>query len=135
VDHQGLDVVGALVAPPIKQVNQKGLGEVAAAAVDLAARARARRLRPEDLAGGTVTLTNAGMYGTDYVTPLISAGQNVALGVGRIVPKPVVWEGQIAIRPRLGLSVAYDHRAITCAVAAQFFQTLQAIVEAPEELA
>jgi pyruvate dehydrogenase E2 component (dihydrolipoamide acetyltransferase) len=126
---------GALVAPVIRQVQEKSLAEVAAAAVALAERARARRLRPDDLAGGTITLTNAGMYGTDYVTPLISAGQNAALGVGRIVAKPVVWEGQIAIRPRLGLSLAYDHRAITGAVAAQFFQTLQQVIEAPEGLA
>ncbi len=126
---------GALVAPVIRQANQKNLDEVAAAAVDLAERARARRLRPDDLAGGTITLTNAGMYGTDYMTPLISAGQNAALGVGRIVPKPVVWEGQISIRPRLGLSLAYDHRAITGAVAAQFFQALQQVIEAPEGLA
>lgn len=125
---------GALVAPVIRQVNRKSLAEVAAEAVQAAEKARARRLRPDDLAGGTITLTNAGMYGTDFVTPLISAGQSAALGVGRIACKPAVHGGAIQVRHRLGLSLAYDHRSITGAAAAQMFQTLQALVEEPAAL-
>jgi len=125
---------GALVAPVIRNVDRKTVAQVAAEATELAEKARARRLRPDDLAGGTITLTNAGMYGTDFVTPLISAGQNAALGVGKIVAKPVVRDGAIVIRPRMGLSLAYDHRVLTGAVAAQMFQTLQTIVEDPSGL-
>lgn len=122
---------GGLVAPVIRTVDRKSIDQVALEATDLAERARTRRLRPQDLAGGTITLTNAGMYGTDFVTPLISVGQNAALGVGKIAAKPVVHDGQIAVRSRLGLSLAYDHRVITGAVAAQCFQTLQSLIENP----
>jgi pyruvate dehydrogenase E2 component (dihydrolipoamide acetyltransferase) len=74
------------------------------------------------------------MYGTDFVTPLITSPQSAALGVGRLVQKPVVRDGQIVIRTIMGLSVTYDHRVITGAVAAMFFQTLEEIIEDPSKV-
>ena len=95
----------------------------------MAQQVRTRRFNLDDLQGGTFTVTNAGMYGTDFVTPLINAPQSAALGVGRLVPKPVVRDNQIVIRTIMGLSLTYDHRVLTGATAAQFFQALEDIIE------
>ena len=103
--------------------------EVAQQAITLTQQIRARKFSLDDLKGGTFTVTNAGMYGTDYVTPLINAPQSAALGVGRMVAKPVVRDGEIVIRTMMGLSLTYDHRVFAGATAAQFFQTLQENIE------
>ena len=95
---------------------------------------RARRFNLDCLKGGTFTVTNAGMYGTDFVTPLITAPQSAALGIGRLVSKSVVRDNQIVIRTMMGLSLTYDHRVLTGATAAQFFKTLQDIIENPKQM-
>ena len=125
---------GGLLAPVIHQADKKSIVEVAQEAVELTEHIRSRRLNLDCLKGGTFTLTNAGMYGTDFVTPLINAPQSAALGVGRLVQKPVVLDNQIVIRTMMGLSLTYDHRILTGAVAAQFFQTLKDIIEHPEKV-
>lgn len=125
---------GGLLAPVIRQVDQKSIVEVAQEAIKLANQVRTRRFRLDILYGGTFNVTNAGMYGTDFVTPLINAPQSAALGVGRLVPKPVVRNNQIVIRTMMGLSLTYDHRVLTGAIAAQFFQTLQNTIENPAQI-
>ena len=125
---------GGLVAPVIRQADQKSIWQVAQEGVDLAERARTKRLTLDDMAGGTFTVTNAGMYGTDFVTPLLTGAQSAALGVGRIVPKPVVREGQIVVRSMMGLSLTYDHQVLAGATAAQFFQTLEGLIEEPQTM-
>jgi pyruvate dehydrogenase E2 component (dihydrolipoamide acetyltransferase) len=74
------------------------------------------------------------MYGTDFVTVLIPTPQSAALGVGRVVPKPVVKGDQIVIRSMMGLSLTYDHRVFAGATAAQFFATLQELIEDPKKV-
>jgi len=125
---------GGLLAPVIRQADRKSIIEVAQEAIKLTEQVRSRRFNLDCLKGGTFTVTNAGMYGTDYVTPLINAPQSAALGVGRLLPKPVVRDNQIAIRTMIGLSLTYDHRVLTGAISAQFFQTLQDIIENPEQM-
>ncbi len=125
---------GALLAPVIRQADQKSIITLAQEAIRLTQSVRSPRLNLNDLSGGTFTVTNAGMYGTDFVTPLISIPQSAALGVGRLVQKPVVRDGQIVIRTVMGLSVTYDHRVITGATAAMFFQTLEELVENPSKV-
>jgi pyruvate dehydrogenase E2 component (dihydrolipoamide acetyltransferase) len=125
---------GSLLAPVIRQADKKSIVELAQEAVRLSASVRSPRLNLNDLSGGTFTVSNAGMYGTDFVTPLITSPQGAALGVGRLVQKPVVRDGQIVIRTIMGLSVTYDHRFITGAVAAMFFQTLEEIIEDPSKV-
>jgi pyruvate dehydrogenase E2 component (dihydrolipoamide acetyltransferase) len=125
---------GALLVPVVRQADQKPIVEVAKEAIRLAEEVRSRRFNLDILSGGTFTVTNAGMYGTDFVTPLINAPQSAALGVGRLVLKPVVRDNQIVIRTMMGLSLTYDHRIITGATAAMFFQTLQEIIEDPTRL-
>lgn len=125
---------GSLLTPVIRRAGQKSIVEVAQEAIRLTEQVRSRRFNLDVLQGGTFTVTNAGMYGTDFVTPLINAPQSAALGVGRLVPKPVVRENQIVIRTMMGLSLTYDHRVLTGATAAQFFQTLENIIENPKQM-
>ncbi len=125
---------GGLLTPVIRQADQKTIVEIAQEAIKLTQQVRTRRFNLDDLQGGTFTVTNAGMYGTDFVTPLINAPQNAALGVGRLVPKPVVRDNQIVIRTIMGLSLTYDHRVLSGATAAQFFQTLENIIENPTQI-
>ena len=125
---------GGLLAPVIRQVDRKSIVEVALEAIKLTEQIRTRRFNLDVLQGGTFTVTNAGMYGTDFVTPLINAPQSAALGIGRLVPKPVVRDNQIIIRTMMGLSLTYDHRVLTGATAAQFFQTLENIIENPKQI-
>ncbi len=125
---------GALLTPVIRQADQKTIIEIAREAIRLTEQVRTRRFNLDDLQGGTFTVTNAGMYGTDFVTPLINAPQSAALGVGRLVAKPVVRDNQVVIRTIMGLSLTYDHRVLSGATAAQFFQTLENIIEHPAQL-
>jgi len=125
---------GSLLTPVIRRADQKSVVEVAQETIRLTEQAKSRRLNLDDLQGGTFTVTNAGMYGTDFVTPLINAPQSAVLGVGRMVPKPVVRENQIVIRTMMGLSLTYDHRVLTGATAARFFQTLENIIENPKQM-
>ncbi len=125
---------GGLLTPVIRRADQKSIVEIAQEAVKFTEQIRTRRFNLDILSGGTFTVTNAGMYGTDFVTPLLNAPQSAALGVGKLVPKPVVRDGQIAIRTMMGLSLTYDHRVLTGVTAAQFFQTLEDIIEAPKQL-
>jgi len=125
---------GRLLAPVIRQADQKSIIEVAEEAIKLTEQVRTIRFNLDILQGGTFTITNAGMYGTDFVTPLISTPQSVALGVGRLVPKPAVRDNQIVVRTMMGLSLTYDHRVVTGATAAQFFQTLEDIIGSPKQI-
>jgi len=125
---------GSLLTPVIRRADQKSIVEVAQEAIRLTEQVKSRRLNLDVLQGGTFTVTNAGMYGTDFVTPLINAPQSAVLGVGRMVPKPVVRENQIVIRTMMGLSLTYDHRVLTGATAARFFQTLENIIENPKQV-
>jgi pyruvate dehydrogenase E2 component (dihydrolipoamide acetyltransferase) len=119
---------GGLLVPVIRQADQKSIVEVAQEANTLIEQLKGRRFNLDVLAGGTFTVTNAGMYGTDFVTPLINIPQSAVLGVGRLVPKPVVRDSQIVIRTIMGLSLTYDHRVLSGAIAAQFFQALEGII-------
>lgn len=125
---------GQLLAPVIRRADCKSIVEVAQEAIKLADQVRSQKFNLDILQGGTCTVTNAGMYGTDFVTPLINVPQSAILGLGRLVPKPVVRDNQIVIRTIMGLSLTYDHRIITGAVAAHFFQTLEEIIENPKRI-
>ena len=122
---------GGLLAPVIRHADRKSIREIAQEAISLAEKIRGRRFKLDELQGGTFTVTNAGMYGTDFVTPLISIPQSAALGVGRLVTKPVVRGGEIIIGTTMGLSLTYDHRVLSGVTAAQFFQTLEDIIVNP----
>jgi pyruvate/2-oxoglutarate dehydrogenase complex dihydrolipoamide acyltransferase (E2) component len=125
---------GGLLTPVIRQADKKSIVEVAREAIQAADQVRSRRFDLGILYGGTFTVTNAGMFGTDFVTPLIPIPQVAALGVGKLAAKPVVKDDQIVIGKVMGLSLTYDHRVISGAVAAQFFQTVEEILAVPGKL-
>ncbi|MCL6499227.1 MAG: 2-oxo acid dehydrogenase subunit E2, partial [Firmicutes bacterium] len=94
-------------------------------------RARAGRLRPEDVDGGTFTISNLGMYGVDRFLAVVNAPQAAILSVGRLADRVVAEEGRPVVRPTLSLGLACDHRVLDGARAARFLETLAAWVEEP----
>jgi pyruvate dehydrogenase E2 component (dihydrolipoamide acetyltransferase) len=86
---------------------------------------------PDDLSGGTFTVTNLGMYEVDAFTPVINPRQVAILGVGRIQSKPVVYDGQVVVRQMMTLSLVFDHRLVDGAPAARFLQRIKQLIENP----
>jgi pyruvate dehydrogenase E2 component (dihydrolipoamide acetyltransferase) len=132
--HIGLAVSlgeGGLIVPVIKDAGRRGLAEIAKARQDLAARARAGQLGGEDVTGGTFTVTNLGAYGVESFNPIINPPQVAILGVGAIADRVVARSGAPTVRPMMGLSLSFDHRAMDGAPAAAFLQRLQEILENP----
>lgn len=121
----------ALSVPVVHHADKKGLAELVQVTHDLTQRAKEGKLRPEDLKGGTFTLSNLGAFGIDGFTPILTPGQSGILGIGQIVQKPAVCEGRLCVRHRVTLSLSFDHRAIDGAPAAQFLQHIKALVEEP----
>lgn len=124
-----------LVTPVIRDVEKKGLRDISAETKELATRARQRKLKPEEYAGSTFTVSNLGMFGVDEFTAIINPPEAAILAVGAIVEKPVVEEGQITIGKRMRMTLSSDHRVVDGALAAQFMQTLKKILESPAALA
>jgi pyruvate dehydrogenase E2 component (dihydrolipoamide acetyltransferase) len=117
-------VEDGVVAPVIPGADRLDLGQIAAQRKDLTERARAGKLRPADLAGGTFTISNLGMYNVDAFTAIIIPPQAAILAVGRIADRVVPFEGKPAIRPMLTLTLSADHRVIDGARAALFLDEL-----------
>lgn len=120
-----------LIVPVIHGADRLPVGEIARRRADLVARARAGRLRPDDITGGTFTISNLGMYGIDAFTAVINAGQAAILGVGRIAGRVVPVEDQPVARPMLTLSLSCDHRVVDGVRGAQFLDTLAGLIEEP----
>ena len=120
-----------LITPVIRHADHKSLRQISAEAHDLAARARGRRLTPDEYTGGTFSVSNLGMLDIDEFTAVINPPEAGILAVGRIVEKAVADGGQIAIRRRLRVTMSCDHRVIDGATGAQFLKTLKAMLENP----
>jgi pyruvate dehydrogenase E2 component (dihydrolipoamide acetyltransferase) len=114
-----------LIVPVIKNAQLKSFTGIALAGHDLATRARAKKLRPEDVQNGTISITNPGIYGSLFGTPIISQPQVAILGIGGIEKRPVVVDDAIAIRSMVYLSLTFDHRVIDGAIADQFMAGLK----------
>jgi pyruvate dehydrogenase E2 component (dihydrolipoamide acetyltransferase) len=89
---------------------------------------------PDELTGGSITVTNLGMYGIDAFTPILNPPESVILGVGQIAPQPVVVDGQVAVRETVTLSLVFDHRVMDGAPAARFLQRIRQLLERPAVL-
>ena len=126
-----VDSERGLLVPVVHGAQNLRLKEFAIRFRDLVARARAGKALPDDLTGGTFTITNLGMFGVDMFTPIINLPECAILGVGRIHPEPAVVEGQIVIRQRMWLSLTFDHRLVDGAPAARFLQGIMRYIEAP----
>ena len=114
-----------LIVPVIKDAHLKSLTGLALSIYDLAERARSKRLKPEDVQNGTISMTNPGSYGGLFATPIISQPQVAILGIGGIEKRPVVIDDAIAIRSMVFLSLTFDHRVIDGAVADRFMARLK----------
>ena len=126
-----VDTERGLLVPVIRDAGAKTVLDVAKALRDLIQRARSGKSAPDELSGGTFTITNLGMYDIDAFTPIINLPECAILGVGRLNPKPVVRDGQICVRTMVTLSLTFDHRLNDGAPAARFLQRIKALVEQP----
>jgi 2-oxoglutarate dehydrogenase E2 component (dihydrolipoamide succinyltransferase) len=130
---------GNLIVPVVKNADQLNITGLAKSINDLARRARENKLKPDEIQGGTFTITNLGMFGTLAGTPIINQPQVAILAIGAIKKRPVVIESpagdSIGIRQMAILSLSYDHRVIDGALAGSFLKTLQDIIESikPDE--
>jgi len=118
-----------LIVPVIKKADEKNLLGISRAVADLAARARAKQLKPDEVSGGTFTITNPGVFGALFGMPIINQPQVAILGIGAVEKRPVVVDDAIAIRPMAYLSLGYDHRIIDGAVADEFMSHLKRTLE------
>jgi pyruvate dehydrogenase E2 component (dihydrolipoyllysine-residue acetyltransferase) len=121
-----------LIVPVIRGADEKSLLGLARAVNDLGERARTKQLKPDEVQGGTFTITNPGIFGGWSGTPIINQPQVAILGVGAIKKRPVVVDDAIAIRQIGVLALSFDHRIIDGAVADQFLATLRDVIEAAE---
>ena len=126
-----VDTERGLLVPVIRDADQKGLRAFGTEFRALVERARVGKATPEDLTGGTFTVTNLGMHEIDAFTPIINLPEAAILGVGRIQPKPVVRDGEIVVRQMWTLSLVFDHRVVDGAPAARFLQRIKQLVENP----
>jgi pyruvate dehydrogenase E2 component (dihydrolipoyllysine-residue acetyltransferase) len=127
-------VESGVVTASIPGADKKKLGEIAVLRRDLTDRARSGKLRPADITGATLTISNLGMYGVDAFTAIIVAPQAAILAVGRIADRVVPVEGKPAIRPMMTLTLSCDHRVFDGARAALFLDDLAATIVDPEKL-
>lgn len=118
-----------LIVPVIRGADEKNIVGLQRSIVDLAARARSKQLKPEDVQGGTFSITNFGSFGSLFATPVINQPQVAILGVGAVEKAPVVIDDAIAIRQMAYLALTFDHRLIDGATADQFCQKVKAVLE------
>jgi pyruvate dehydrogenase E2 component (dihydrolipoamide acetyltransferase) len=124
----------ALIVPVVHDAARLELHAVAERRRELVGRARGRKLRPDDVAGATFTISNLGMFGVDAFQAIVPAPQAAILAVGRILDRVVAVDGAPAVRPTLTLTLSFDHRVVDGAAGAQFLDTLASLVEEPAGL-
>jgi len=126
-----MDFGKGLLVPKIRNPDIKTVGAISEDLDDLAGRAEKNRLLPDELQGGTFTLTNLGGWDIDHFTPINNYPESAILGVGRIVEKPWVRGGAVVVEPRIALSLTFDHRIIDGALAARFLKTIKDYIQEP----
>jgi len=128
------DTPQGLFVPVVKNVEQKSVLQIAAEMADLVHRTREGKVRMDELQGGTFTVTSVGNIGGVFATPILNVPEVAILGVNRIVKRPMVVDGEIAIRDMMYLSPSFDHRIIDGAVGARFVAALKLVLENPASL-
>jgi pyruvate dehydrogenase E2 component (dihydrolipoamide acetyltransferase) len=125
-------VEDGLVTPVIRDAQNLSLQQISAAVKDLALRARDKKLKPDEYAGGTITVSNLGSYGIEQFCAIVNPPQAAILAVGAIVKKPVVNErDEIEIGHRMNITLSGDHRVVDGAVAAEYMSALRKLLESP----
>ncbi len=120
-----------LITPVVRGANLKGLAEISAEINDLAARAKARKLQPEEYTGATFSISNLGMMGIKEFTAIINPPEGAIIAVGGANPTPVVRDGQVVVRSIMSVTMSCDHRVIDGATGARFLQTFKQLLESP----
>lgn len=120
-----------LITPIVRAAEVKSLVDIAGEVRELAERARARKLKPEEYTGATFSISNLGMFGIEEFTAVINPPEGAILAIGAMAPKPVVKENEIAIRQTMRVTMSCDHRVIDGAIGAKFLQTFKQIMENP----
>ena len=123
-----------LVVPVIKDAGTMNLAATEQAIADFGARARDGKITPDEMAGGTFTISNGGVYGSLMSTPILNPPQSAILGMHKIDKRPVVVDDQIVIRPMMYLALSYDHRIIDGREAVSFLKLIKDVVEDPRRL-
>jgi 2-oxoglutarate dehydrogenase E2 component (dihydrolipoamide succinyltransferase) len=118
-----------LIVPVIRAADEKNVLGLQRSIVDLAMRARSRQLKPDEVQGGTFSITNFGSFGSVFATPVINQPQVAILGAGVVQKEPVVIDDAIAIRSMAYLALTFDHRLIDGALADQFTAKAKAVLE------
>ncbi len=123
-----------LVVPVVRDADRKSFAELELDIAAFAVKAREGKLKIEDLQGGTFTITNGGVYGSLFATPILNPPQNGILGMHKIMPRPVAVDGKVEVRPMMYLALSYDHRAIDGKEAVTFLVKVKECIEDPKKL-
>ena len=124
-----------LVVPVVRDADTMSVGDLERAIGERATRAREGKLRPDDLAGGTFTITNGGVFGSLLSTPLLNPPQSGILGMHAIQERPVARAGQVVIRPMMYVALSYDHRLVDGEQAVTFLKRIKELLEDPARMA
>jgi 2-oxoglutarate dehydrogenase E2 component (dihydrolipoamide succinyltransferase) len=123
-----------LVVPVVRDADKKSFADLERDIADFAARARDGKLKLEELQGGTFTITNGGVYGSLFATPILNPPQSGILGMHKIMPRPVALDGKVEVRPMMYLALSYDHRSIDGKEAVTFLIKVKDCIEDPKKL-
>ena len=123
-----------LIVPVVRDADQKSFAEIERDIADYATRAREGKIRIQDLQGGTFTISNGGIYGSLFGTPILNPPQSGILGMHAIQKRPVAIKDELVVRPMMYLALSYDHRAVDGKEAATFLVTLKQCIEEPKRL-
>jgi 2-oxoglutarate dehydrogenase E2 component (dihydrolipoamide succinyltransferase) len=123
-----------LVVPVLRDADRMSFAEVELAIADLAGRARDKKLTPEELQGGTFTISNGGVFGSLLSTPILNYPQSGVLGLHAIQERPVVHEGRVVIRPMMYIALSYDHRIIDGRESVAFLRRVKECIESPPRI-
>ena len=123
-----------LVVPVLRDADAMSFAEIERSILELAARAREKKIAPEELAGGTFTITNGGVFGSLLSTPLPNHPQSGILGMHAIQKRPVAVDDQVVIKPMMYVALSYDHRLIDGREAVQFLVAIKSLIEDPQAL-
>src|SRR6266404_9332720 len=123
-----------LVVPVVRDADKKSFADLERDIAEYAARARDGKLKIEDLQGGTFTITNGGIFGSLFATPILNAPQSGILGMHKIMPRPMAVDGKVEVRPMMYLALSYDHRAIDGKEAVTFLIKVKECIQDPKKL-
>jgi len=123
-----------LLVPVVRDADKQSFADLERDIADYASRARNGKLKIEDLQGGTFTITNGGVYGSLFATPILNAPQSGILGMHKIMPRAVAVGENVEVRPMMYLALSYDHRAIDGKEAVTFLIKVKECIEDPKKL-